>query len=274
MWAYIKLQARSSLRNSNLLILFLLPTMIIGVLGIIIVSKQDPNNDFFLKEVTTSTIMISTLMIIINNFGANIVMIRESGWSKRIGTTQIKFLEFIGGLLIWGSLLNFAGVLWTLFLATFFSDFTHVFSNSFGWNQVDFAGLLISIILLHLLSFLFAFTFASLVSTRESYLAIANIFFISNMFLGGVAFRGIDLGAFGYVAYAFPHAYVGSLLSASLNNGNYFIIDATGAISQTTSMWDLGAWNPQEHITPLLNFLVPINVILGLSIISYYKFTW
>ncbi len=274
MWPYIKLQARSSLRNSNLLILFLLPTMILTVLGIIIVSKQDPNNAYFLKEVTTSTIMISTLMIIINNFGANIIMIRESGWSKRIGTTQIKFLEFIGGLLIWGSLLNFFGVLWTLFLATLLSDFTHAFSNSFGWRSVDFAGLLISIVLLHLLSFLFAFTFASLVTTRESYLAIANIFFISNMFLGGVAFRGVDLGNFGYVSYAFPHAYVASLISASLNDGNYLIIDSVGTVTQTISMWDFGAWIPQEHITPLLNFLAPINTILALGIISYKKFKW
>lgn len=216
MWALIKLQAKTMIKNPASMMMIIMPILFIGIMGTTFGTEKGSMNQIVGNIVTMNMIAVTMM-----TFGYTLFEMKKSIIMKRIGSTQITKTRAMMAFFAWSSLVGLFTVFWTMVIATIFGATGA--TDKFIWSNIHWGSFVYGILLGTILSLAIGFFFVSISSNLEVFNMISTMYMMLNMFLGGLFLPG-QADWMVYVSYVLPHTWVNGILTAAFQNANAFAL--------------------------------------------------
>ncbi len=199
MGALIKLQAKAYFSNIFAKVDYFTTVIFLLVLGSLVLSGHSDwkYNDPRLSRLNIAIISSITILMVMNSalysFGFSFFEMKDSILLKRIGATKITKIEAIGSFLIWGMTTMVFILAWISFWVGIFqipaiAKLTGglLYVSPKLWENVNWGGFVVSILITSISFYAIAFFFVSILSDAEQYNIMTTFYFFVVAFLGGV----------------------------------------------------------------------------------------
>ncbi len=249
MFALYKLQAKVWFVNIFNKIDFFMVILFLAVMGSIVAMNMqnagipESSYDAALSSANLAIIGSITLMMVassaINTFGMSFFEMKNSVLLKRIGATEITKPKAIGAFILWGMTSMVMIVGWMFLLVAIFqipstSDAWGgvLWVSSEAWANVQWAGVLVSIIIVMVSFYAIAFFLISISKDVTTFQMIGTFYFFLATMLGGSYTPNADRLWMDVIGFMTPLGWGGGIMSAALSGQDWWnIIDGFEAIT-------------------------------------------
>lgn len=240
MWALIKLQAKTMIKNPASFMMVIMPVLFIGIMG-----TSTPQTTDSFTQIVGNVITMNLIAVTMMTFGYTLFEMKKSIIMKRIGSTQITKTRAMMAFFAWSSVVGLFTIFWTMAVASIFTlsgavgqtiGDTYV-AAKFSWGNINWVSFVYGIIVGTLLSLVVGFFMVSISSNLEVFNMISMLYMMLNMFLGGLFLPG-QAPWMEYVAYALPHSYIADIMGAAFKGGDVFNAINGVPVAQVKNLFD------------------------------------
>lgn len=274
MFHLYKLQAKAWWHNPFAKTEFFTTTLFLLVIGSIVSMKLNDlgGTEAELSIVNIQLIASITVMMIMNgalfSFGFAFFEMKESVLLKRIGATNISKPKAIGSFVLWGLTTTAMIVLWIVVIVSICNAFPNNDILYISLNDVNWAGVIIAIIITAIAYLPIALFFVSISKNAEVYNIIVTFYFFIFVFLSGVLSPQVSRSWMTIIGYLTPMGWTNQLMSNSMIGYHVFNVANIGDID------DLKTSGSETIALGVGLFVVPIAFGVLSAGITTRTFKW
>lgn len=228
MWALIKLQAKTMIKNPASLFMLIMPLIFVSIMG-----TSMAENDQAYTQIIGNVITMNLIAVTMMTFGYTLFEMKKSIIMKRIGSTQITKTRAMMAFFAWTSVVGTFTIVWTMIVAQIFASAGA--TPNFLWGSIHWGSFFYALVVGTILSLAIGFFFVSISPNLEVFNMAASMYMMLNMFLGGLFLPG-TADWMRYVSYALPHTFVGGLMKTAFSGESVFALN--GAITTMMKSFD------------------------------------
>ncbi len=167
---------------------------------------------------------ITTMQSGIMGFGINFISIKKSVLLRRIGATELKKMDVILAVMLFGLTLYLISFIWLFVATTLFAAMgifysaaetaggPDVVAGAFAWmQQISWAKLLLVTVVMLYTSYSLGMLFTTISKDDQMYMGIGMLYFFMAGFVGGLMFPGQTPEWMNALSLIIPHGYIDSL---------------------------------------------------------------
>ena len=222
MWALIKLQGKTMIKNPSSLMYVFMPLIMVSILSTVFPYASSTSYTNKISDIVTMN-MVAVTMI---TFGTSLFEMRKSILMKRIGASSISKQSAMGAFFIFFSAIGLVTITWTMTLGTIFGASGAVKDPSggqiiFDWSIINWGSYIWAVFWGIIVSLALGFLLMSISKNLEMFNMLAMLYMMLFMFMGGLFFP-TQADWMRYIAYALPHSYVASAMKTATAGFNIF----------------------------------------------------